>query len=219
MKSRTSLLFASINKRQNPSELLTWLMLRRELQQSASVLDVGCGASPTMRNLGTPQLTGVDAYAPAIEKARQLKTHDNLVLGDVRNLMASFKPKSFDACVALDVIEHLPKPEGFKLMAEMEQIARKKVIFLTPSGFLPQGNTDADDYQRHYSGWEAEEMRAHGYQVYGLLGPKAWRGEYHRILRKPAPFWALASLLTHVVWTHSRPQNSAAILCVKTLPG
>ena len=111
MKSRTALLLASIKKRQNPSELLTWLTLRRELQHCDSALDVGCGPSSTLRNLGTPRLTGLDAYPPAIEKARQLKTHDDLVLGDVRNLLASFKPKSFDACVALDVIEHLPKPE------------------------------------------------------------------------------------------------------------
>ena len=217
MKSRTDLLLASIQHRQNPSELFTWLALRRELQNCGSVLDVGCGASPTMRNLGAPGLAGVDAYAPSIEKARQLKTHDELILGDVRNLLAHFKPKSYDACVALDVIEHLPKEQGFKLMAEMETIARKKVIFLTPSGFLPQGNTDADDYQRHYSGWEAAEMRERGYKVYGLLGPKAWRGEYHRIKRKPAAFWALASLFAHMTWTHSQPENSAAILCVKTL--
>lgn len=217
MKSRINLLLASIKNRQNPSELFTWLALRRELQGCDSVLDVGCGASPTMRNLGAPHLTGVDAYAPSIEKARQIRSHDELVLGDVRNLLAHFKPKSHDVCVALDVIEHLPKEQGFKLMTEMETIARKKVIFLTPSGFLSQGNTEADDYQRHYSGWEASEMRKHGYQVYGLLGPKAWRGEYHRIKRKPAPFWALASLLAHVVWTHARPEKSAAILCVKTL--
>jgi SAM-dependent methyltransferase len=217
MKNRPSLTLALLKQKRNPSQILTALALRHALADCKSVLDVGCGTDSTVRELGISQSTGLDAYAPSIEKARQLKTHDKLVLGDVRDLRSNFGPKSFDACVALDVIEHLQKPDGFKLMSEMEQIARKKVVFLTPSGFLPQGNTDADDYQRHYSGWEPAEMKGHGYKVFGLLGPKAWRGEYHQLKYKPSAFWAVASLLAHTFWTRWHPEESAAMLCVKDL--
>jgi SAM-dependent methyltransferase len=217
MKSRISVVTTLLKKRRNPSEIFTSLALRRALAGCEQVLDVGCGVAFTMRDLGVSQTTGFDAYAPSIEKARQFNTHDELVLGDVRELMRTFKAKSFDACVALDVIEHLPKPDGLKLMAEMEQIARKKVVFLTPNGFLPQGNTDQNDFQRHHSGWEPAEMREHGYEVFGLLGLKTWRGEYHRLKYKPSAFWAIASLFSHVVWTGRHPERSAAILCVKTI--
>jgi SAM-dependent methyltransferase len=191
--------------------------LRRALADCESVLDVGCGTDSTIRELGVSRSTGLDAYAPSIEKARQLNTHDELVLGDVRDLVSKFGLKSFDACIALDVIEHLPKSDGFKLISEMEQIARKRVVFLTPSGFLPQGNTDANDYQRHYSGWEPSEMTSRGYKVLGLLGPKAWRGEYHRLKYKPSAFWAVASQLSHTFWTQWHPEKSAAMICVKNL--
>ena len=217
MKSRTSLVATLLKKKHVPSGILTSLVLREALTDCESVLDVGCGAAPTMRELGISRSTGVDAYLPSIEEGRKLNTHDELILGDIRNLMRQFKPKSFDACVALDVIEHLSKPDGFKLMAEMEQIARKKVVFLTPSGFLPQGNAAADDFQKHYSGWDPAEMRNCGYEVFGLLGPKAWRGGYHKLKRKPAAFWAAASLLSHAVWTRWQPEKSAAMLCVKSI--
>jgi SAM-dependent methyltransferase len=217
MKSRIGVVTTLLKKKRNPSEIFTSLALRRALAGCEKVLDVGCGVAFTLHDLGMSQTTGVDAYAPSIEKARQAHTHNELILGDVRNLMDTFQPKSFDACVAMDVIEHLPKPDGLKLMAEMESIARRKVVFLTPNGFLPQGNTDGNEYQRHYSGWEPAEMRQHGYEVSGLLGPKSWRGEYHRLKYKPAALWAVASLVSHVVWTGWQPEKSAAILCVKTI--
>jgi SAM-dependent methyltransferase len=216
MKSRLAITL-SLYKQKRTSSIMTFLALRQALVGCENILDVGCGTGYTIRELGVPRSTGLDAYAPYIEKARQLHTHDELVLGDVRELRQKFSPKSFDACIALDVIEHLQKPDGFKLMTEMEQIARKKVVLLTPSGFLPQGNTDTDDYQRHYSGWDPAEMESHGYKVYGLLGPKAWRGEYHRLIYKPAAFWAVASVVAHAVWTRWHPEQSAAMLCVKHL--
>ena len=217
MNSRLGITLAQLKLKRSPSQILMTLALRRALADCESILDVGCGTDATVRELGVNRTTGLDAYPPSIEKARELKTHDELVLGDVRNLLKTFSPKSFDACIAMDVIEHLEKADGFKLIAEMEQIARKKVVFLTPSGFLPQGNTDADDYQRHYSGWEPAEMRSRGYQVFGLLGPKAWRGEYHRLKYKPSGFWAIASLATNAVWTGRQPEKAAAMLCVKHL--
>ena len=217
MKSRTGLVVTLLKNKQAPSGILTSIVLRQALVDCESVLDVGCGAAPTMRELGISRSAGIDAYLPSIEKGRQLNTHDELILGDVRNLLQKFKPKSFDACVALDVIEHLSKSDGYKLMAEMEQIARKKVVFLTPSGFLPQGNAAQDDFQKHHSGWEPDEMRNRGYKVFGLLGPKAWRGEYHKLRGKPTVFWAAASLFSHAVWTRWQPEKSAAMLCVKSV--
>ena len=69
------------------------------------------------------------------------------------NLTDIFARNNSNACVALDVIEHLVKPDGIKLMRDMETIAAKKVIFFTPCGFLPQHHTTNDDLQEHLSGW------------------------------------------------------------------
>ena len=61
-------------------------------------------------------------------------------------------------------------------------------------------------------------MKQLGYRVIGMLGPKKMRGEYHRIVWRPAAFWGVAALFLHFLWTRHRPDSAAAILCVKTLP-
>jgi len=90
--------------------------------------------------------------------------------------------------MALDVIEHLAKEDGLRLMRAMEKISRRKVIFFTPSGFLPQCHLEKNDLQEHLSGWEVAEMKQHGYQVIGMLGPKALRGEFHNLKWRPKFF-------------------------------
>jgi SAM-dependent methyltransferase len=219
MRNPISLTFTLLRAGEDPNQILVKLALRKALLGCESVLDIGCGASMAMRHLGVPKLVGAEGYGPSVEIARANKTHDELVQCNVTELSRYFKPSQFDACVALDVIEHLKKPDGLKLMADMEKIARKRVVFFTPSGFLPQGHTDKDDLQAHLSGWEPAEMGEHGYKVIGLLGPKKWRGEYHVLKKKPAAFWGLASLMAQCAWSKRHPTTAAAILCVKKLPG
>jgi SAM-dependent methyltransferase len=218
MRSRVSLVFLLLKQGFDPGAIVTRLALRQALQGCERVLDVGCGSSMNLRWLGIKHPTGIEAYRPAYEAAIQRNTHDQLVLGDVRRLDQHFQPGQFDACIALDVIEHLTKEDGFKLIAQMERLAAKKVVFLTPSGFLPQHHHERDDLQEHLSGWEPSEMEQRGYRVLGLLGPKSLRGEEHVLKRRPRLFWGLVSLLGHFFYTRRRPAQAAAILCVKTMP-
>ena len=215
MKSRTRLAWELLKTGADPAQIIVKLALRKELLGCQSALDVGCGSSPVMRQIGIPRLVGIEGYEPAIEEARRLKTHDEIVHGDVRELARYFGPGQFDACVGLDVIEHLVKDDGLKMMKAMETIAAKKVIFFTPCGFLRQRHAANDDLQEHLSGWEPGEMAGYGYRVTGYLGPKKLRGEYHALKGRPRIFWALVSLMGHCFWTHSHSEKAAAILCVK----
>jgi SAM-dependent methyltransferase len=219
MKSAIRLALDLMKQGADPGAIAVRLALRKALLDCRSVLDIGCGASPAMRTIGVPRLVGIDGYEPSVKEAKRLNTHDEMVHGDVRDLSRYFQPKQFDACVGLDVIEHLVKPDGLKMMQAMERIAAKKVIIFTPSGFLQQRHTANDDLQEHLSGWEPAEMAGYGYQVAGFLGPKKLRGEYHAIKGRPRILWSVISLLAHFMWTHTHPQNAAAILCVKDLAG
>jgi hypothetical protein len=159
-------------------------------------------------------LAGVDGYAPALQQARSNQTHDEFFLGDVKRLSDIFPSRRFDACVALDVIEHLPKEDGWKMVESMERLATRCVIIHTPNGFLPQQSHDGD-LQEHLSGWTAEEMRSRGYEVLGMYGPKWLRGEYHHIKYQPRPFWLLVSMFGHWTQTRTHPEKAAAIFCIK----
>ncbi len=159
----------------DPGQIQVKLALRKALSGCQAVLDVGCGSALTLRQLEVPHCVGIEGYRPEFEKARSLNTQDELVFGDVRELTSHFKPGQFDACIAMDVIEHLTKADGLKLMRDMELIAKKKVVIFTPNGFLPQRQSAGSDLQAHFSGWEVDEMRHHGYDVMGMLGPKKLR--------------------------------------------
>jgi SAM-dependent methyltransferase len=200
----------------NPSLYMLLRELRSALAGSKTVLDVGCGNKSPMRYLSGVHLTGIDGYAPALDEARLGKTHDAYQLGDVRRVADLFQGRHFDACVSLDVIEHLPKEDGWKMLEQMEKLATRRVIIFTPNGFIPQKSKDGD-LQEHLSGWTADEMRQRGYTVLGIYGPKSLRGEYHRIKRQPRVFWLLISYLSHFLSTRRNPENAAAIFCVKNV--
>jgi SAM-dependent methyltransferase len=217
MKGRIHLALTLLKHGADPSQIQIKLALRKALLGCNSVLDVGCGSAPTLRQLGVAHCVGLEGYQPAVEEARRRNTQDEIIHGNAGDLTRLFQPRQFDACIAMDVIEHLPKEAGLKLMRDMELIAKKKVVFFTPSGFLPQSHSANDDLEEHLSGWEAEEMSRHGYRVFGMLGPKNLRGEYHALKRRPAAFWGLVSFISQVSWIHRCPEKAAAILCVKNV--
>jgi SAM-dependent methyltransferase len=218
MKSRISLIATLLQQGLDPNAISCRLALRQALLGCDSVLDVGCGVSAILRQLDVTRTTGFEGYQPDFEEARRRNTHDELVQGDARNLTSYFQPKQFDACIALDVIEHFTKADGLKLMQDMEKLARKKVIFFTPQGFLPQRHAANDDLQAHLSGWEPVEMSRCGYEVIGQLGPKSLRGEGH-VLKRPAIFWGIVSWFCQLAWIRRHPEKAAAIFCVKTVAG
>ena len=135
-------------------------------------------------------------------------------LGGVIALNAAeyFGEDSFDCVVALDVIEHLEKADGLRLLEQMEIIARKKVIIFTPNGFLEQEPFDGNEWQRHISGWEVDEMREMGFEIIGINGWKALRGERAKIAIRPISFWKRISYLSGLYVTKN-PEFAFQILC------
>jgi len=216
MHSQFKLISSLLKEGLDPGQIVTLLTLRNAIEGCEDVLDVGCGKTNNMQRLAIKHSTGIDGYAPYLEEAKKHNLHDQYVLGDVRELEKYFKPGQFDTVLALDVIEHLPKEDGLRMMHSMEKIARRKVVLFTPSGFLPQTSYENNDLQEHLSGWEPSEMERYGYKVIGVLGPKSLRGELHSLKGRPKIFWGIISLLGHFLWTKRTPAKAAAILCVKT---
>lgn len=215
MRGKISFVTQLVRSGYDPNQILVMLALRRALHGCKSVLDVGCGVSHTLRMMGVEHAVGAEGYFPSLEKAKSQKTHHEYVQCNVQQIAEHFQAGQFDACIAMDVIEHLDKKDGLKLVADLERIASRRVIFFTPCGFLPQGQTEKGDLQTHLSGWEPEEMEKLGYRVIGLLGPKKLRGEYHRLKHRPDFFWGMISFAGQILWARRNPKNAAAILCVK----
>ena len=160
---------------------------------------------------------GVDLDRPSIEQSQANGTHHEYIVMDVMDIGRVFSERSFDAVLASDLIEHLPKADGNRLIEMMEGIAAKRVIIFTPNGFVPQNADDHNQQQVHLSGWTADEMRMRGYDVIGVNGLKQLRGERAQVRWKPRLVWRTISLLSQHLTTR-RPERAFSILCVKQIP-
>jgi SAM-dependent methyltransferase len=199
----------------NPAWAIDLLTLRHLLVSCDSLLDIGCGPSSPARFIPANK-TGIDAYGPSLETARANGTHQHFIQDDVRNIQTLFKEHSFDATIALDLIEHLPKNEGWILLDNMERIARKRVVVFTPNGFMPQANKEDGDLQEHLSGWTTHDFASRGYRVYGINGWKRLRSGMS-LKYKPKVFWAVISSLTQLLYCQTHPESASAILAVKII--
>jgi len=132
------------------------------------LLDVGCGDGSLAKALNLNKnfkLTGVDIFEQYLKKARKTGLYEKLIKADVRNL--PFKEEKFDVVFCAHLIEHLTRKEGLNLIGQLEKVAIRRVVFVTPVGFFPQDEYDENPYQEHKSTWWPEDFKKRGYKVIG----------------------------------------------------
>ena len=181
-----------------------------------TLLDVGCGAESPIRTFSKKirSTVGVDAHERSVEHSRNLGIHGSYQVMDITKISDKFSAKSFDIVLLSDVIEHLKKEDGTRLVHAAEKIAKKRVIIFTPNGYLRQTPDDDNPHQTHLSGWLPAEMERLGYRITGINGLKFLRTEHARIAWKPRFFWGKVSLLSQWI-AKPFPELAFQILCVK----
>lgn len=190
--------------------------LRNEVNGIDSLLDLGCGSNSPVKFIKdlVKYRVGVDLFEPSLKKSIKEGIHNDYKLHNVLKVDEIYEENSFDLVIASDLIEHLTKEEGWKLMKLMEKIAKKKVIILTPNGFLEQGIYDGNEFQIHKSGWEVQEFEKMGYKVYGIMGLKSLRGEYSYPTIKPNALGNRISFLTQN-YVFNKPTKAFSLMAVK----
>jgi len=184
-----------------------------------TVLDVGCGRGRPMAFLRARRrisAVGADVFEPYLRECQRRQSHDALIRCDVRFL--PFRPKSFDAVLCLEVLEHMGEEEGRALMRAMEELARRQVIITTPLGRHDQHEFDENPWQEHRHIWEPRELRALGYRIYGhgvrnLGGLSGVQSPLPRPLRPLMDFlWVAAG-----PFVHFRPEWAGNAVCIRRL--
>jgi GT2 family glycosyltransferase/SAM-dependent methyltransferase len=161
-------------------------------KNARSVLDLACGQGKPMLVIKLRRkitsAVGVDLFEPYIKEAREQKIHDKYVLQDIRKV--KFSKRSFDVVLASHVLEHMHKKEAWRVLENMESIAKMQVVIATPIGEHYHPAVDGNELQVHLSHFNPEEFEKRGYKIikYGwkwLLGDE---GIVHKtqndILRK-----------------------------------
>jgi 2-polyprenyl-3-methyl-5-hydroxy-6-metoxy-1,4-benzoquinol methylase len=191
------------------------LSLKENLTDCRTILDLGCGRSSPIEALSKNVYSvGVEIFKPAILQSKEKRIHNDYILAEMNNLC--FRPKSFDAVLALDVLEHLKKAEGLHLIKNMEKIARNKVVIFTPNGFVPQAKYDKNVFQIHLSGWTVNELKRMGYKVNGINGLKILRKEKAELRFRPAILFGRLADISQKL-TYYFPHIAFQLLCVKLL--
>ncbi len=197
--------------------------LGKELKDCKNVLDLGCGSKSPISNFPkTFYAEGVEIYKPSIEQSKKKKIHDKYHNINMLNIGKKIKPKSFDCVLALDVIEHLDKDEGARLINLMEKIAKKVLIVVMPNGYLGHSNPDIEydeikenPHQSHKSGWSTKEMKDLEFKVIGIGGFKFLKGDCPKQIKwKPWIFWKIVSDLS-ALFLRNKPEWSFELYCIK----
>jgi SAM-dependent methyltransferase len=191
----------------SPFRGIVWFVLDKN---STSLLDVGCGKgaiAEVIKLVGNRKMfiVGVDAYLPYLKHCKGKGLYDDLVLCDARFL--PFKKSSFDAVLAIEVIEHLQKRDGVSFLKQVEEVACRQVIVSTPVGFMETFHKNLERFEdellRHKSGWSPEEFKELGYKVRGSVGPS--------ILPRDLAYW-LSFVLP---FTYFTPNVAYSMICIK----
>jgi SAM-dependent methyltransferase len=141
------------------------------------VLDAGCGKNSHI-SLVTKRchfnLVGLDIFRPDLERARRNNAYDDTLVGDVTYL--PFKDNCFDIAAAIHVVEHLEKPNGDKMLCELERVSKWLVLVACPVGKFAQDAYGGNPYQEHKYVWSIEELQEKGFKEMRGTGLKGMSG-------------------------------------------
>lgn len=201
--------------------------LRRELKGCDTVLDLGCGYNSPLQYHSPKFSVGIEYFMPYLLESKRKGIHNFYIRADIRNV--EFAPGSFDAVLLVSVIEHMDRQVALSLLSKASMIARKKIIVVSPNGFLNQSAADGNELQAHKSGWRPNELINKGFKAYGMNGLIIFRKNSHQADRqnyensllstikfKPRLFWLIMAELSQVI-AYYFPELAFEIFYVKTL--
>jgi len=196
--------------------------LEQELSGCERVLDLGCGESSPIKYCKNIKYSlGVEIFKPALEKSKAQKIHTEYLNQKIEDI--NFTPKSFDAVILIEVIEHLPKKMALEIIKKAESWTTKKIIITTPNGFIPQEQINQNLFEKHLSGFSVQDMKKLGFRVRGLAGLKCLRKErqdnakqnlLNSIRFKPKIFWFTIATLSQLI-TYYFPEKAFELFCIK----
>lgn len=177
-----------------------------------TIADLGCGKGiygyliRAIRNSSKARIIAVDSNQENIKFVRKFNIYDKALVSILPKL--EIGEKSIDYVICSEVLEHLKKAQGSKLLDKIDQICNEMAIVTTPNIlFQPAGD---ENFDRHESVWSIEEFRKRGYKVYGIgikIAPSSENNLWGKI------FFGLEYIMTPFSWIF--PEIAGGIIAVK----
>ncbi len=202
-----------------------WIIKKNLKKDIKTILDLGCGEGNFMSDLAFGEnwsITGVELYPPSVVKAKKTGIYKKVIQADVLKYTHTASEK-FDLVFCSQVIEHIKKSDGEKLLAKLEKIAQKQIVICTPVGFIKFDRVevaveDDNPLEEHQSGWQPEEFLARGYKVYGQ-GARIIYGENGLIRKSPKIVWPFLILISYLLalLVLTNPSKATYMIAVKNI--
>lgn len=150
-----------------------------------SILDVGVGMGQygflARTNLELVNLFNIDgAYADqkdrslwsvtidGIEGCKIYQTpvhqyaYNQIIWEEALLALSKIADNQYEFVMAVDILEHFEKQDGFIFLQELKRVARRSVLISTPKAFAAQ-EVAANPLENHRSFWSSEELDKFGY--------------------------------------------------------
>ncbi len=163
-----------------------------------SHLDLGSNDGRTLRGLDKATITAVELFTPSVAVLRG-EGFKAVYQADIRTLAAAFAQEQqevnagpavgplrhiFDRVTAFDVIEHIPKEDGWRLLDNIEAIAQREILLFLPietpeleatekwqqfrEAGLSMHPTGQRELHQHLSRWAPSDLADRGYLILHL---------------------------------------------------
>ena len=148
---------------------IPWVMSAVKRLRPASILDVGCGAGrygflfreflqyDRRQPAGPTRLDAIEIHVDYIGPV-QRAIYDQVHIGPAQDVVPRLG--RYDLVFCGDMIEHLAKDAGRRLLDELFAHAQRAVIITTPALWLEQGELFDNPAERHHSLWRARDFAA-----------------------------------------------------------
>lgn len=180
--------------------------------QEKTIADLGCGKGiygyliRAIRNSSKAKIIGVDSNGENIKFIKKFNIYNETLVSTLPKL--EIEEKSVDFVICSEVLEHLKKEQGSKLLDKIDQMCSEMAIVTTPNIlFQPTGH---EDFDKHESVWSVEEFRKRGYKVYGIgikIVPPSGNNLWSKF------FFSLEYIMTPFSWVF--PEIAGGIIAVK----
>ena len=146
-----------------------YIQIMSLIPKDRTILDLGCGSGHPFIGTEFPVLIGVDVW----KKKFEMPEYDQVWFHDIKKITELYPQKFFDVVTCIDVIEHLEKQEGFKLLEDVEKIAWDKIIIFTPKKWTENKEAVENEnywsygnkYNYHQSHWTEKDFIDRGYEI------------------------------------------------------
>ena len=143
------------------------------------VLDVGGGTGRVWKELLTCQCIELTIVDPWVPEGLHEDRANRRICSTLAEASHRLEDQEFDYVFAIDVLEHLPRSEGYSFLYDLVRLSRKVAFVYTPNGFVWQPPSRNNRFNAHLSGWSVRDLKEAGFtEIRGHTGLRTMYGSY-----------------------------------------